>query len=489
MRIQRLTLAAVRTAAGLALLLPGFALAEPGATATKAAAFDPAVTYQQTCSPCHGVRRYGGYAPPLIPSTLSRKKDEDLVRAIREGLPSTQMVPFGALIDDAQARALVALFREPVPTVTWSLADVWGSRHEESGQAGKLPPEIRRENLILLVERGSSQVVVLDGDEMVELDRFPVGRIHGGIKFDRDYHQALAVTRDGTLVDYDLDRGAARTRIKVGVNTRNIAVSTEGELVVAANQLPQGLVVLDGRLRPQAVFTLPGQPSAVYQVPGSKRFLLTLRDLPELYFLSYPELQLERVELPEPFEDFLFVPGETQLVASSRAGKSLILYDYDQRKILGSVETEGLPHLFSASFFQREGRLHAAFNHMRVPRLSIVDMERFEVVKEIPLLGAGYFTRTHPGTPYLWIDSNTESIQLVNKKTLALVDTVLTPMPGKKAMHVEFTAEGDRALVSVWDIEGALVVYDSKTLDETLRLPFAMPVGKYNAFNKTRSLH
>ena len=87
------------------------------------------------------------------------------------------------------------------------------------------------------------------------------------------------------------------------------------------------------------------------------------------------------------------------------------------------------------------------------------------------------------------IDSNAESIQLVNKQSLALVYTVLTPMPGKKAMHVEFTAEGDRALVSVWDADGALVVYDSKTLGETLRLPFAMPVGKYNAFNKTRALH
>jgi hypothetical protein len=467
-------------------MLPALARAE--GEGPQAQAFDAAQTYQQYCATCHGPRRYGGYAPPLLPSTLKRKQDDALVRAIREGLPSTQMVPWGALLDDEQARALVALFREPVQDVTWSLADIWGSRLEESGQTPKLSPEVRRENLVLLVERGSGSVVVLDGDSMKELDRFPVGRIHGGIKFDRDYHQALAVTRDGTLVDYDLDRGQARTRIKVGVNTRNVAISTEGEFVVAANQLPQGLVVLDGRLLPQTVLPLPGQPSAVYQMPGSKRFLLTLRDLPELYFLSYPDLELERVTLPEPFEDFLFVPGKPQLVASSRAGKRLILWDYDRREILGSVTTEGLPHLFSASFFEREGRLHAAFNHMGVPRLSIVDMERFEIAQEIPLLGAGYFTRTHEGTPHLWIDSNTESIQLVNKKTLRLVDDLLTPMPGKKAMHVEFTAEGDRALVSVWDADGALVVYDSNSLAETLRVPFAMPVGKYNAFNKTRAL-
>ena len=53
-------------------------------------------------------------------------------------------------------------------------------------------------------------------------------------------------------------------------------------------------------------------------------------------------------------------------------------------------------------------------------------------------------------------------------------------------MHVEFTAEGERALVSVWHPEGAVVAYDSKTLVEVARLPYAVPVGKYNARNRTR---
>ncbi|MBW2294386.1 MAG: hypothetical protein JRG94_19055 [Deltaproteobacteria bacterium] len=75
----------------------------------------------------------------------------------------------------------------------------------------------------------------------------------------------------------------------------------------------------------------------------------------------------------------------------------------------------------------------------------------------------------------------------MDKQTLELVDPVLTPSPGKKAMHVEFTANGDRAMLSVWHAEGAVVVYDSTTRAELMRLPFAMPVGKYNAFNKTRA--
>ena len=37
-------------------------------------------------------------------------------------------------------------------------------------------------------------------------------------------------------------------------------------------------------------------------------------------------------------------------------------------------------------------------------------------------------------------------------------------------------------------MEGAVIVYDAKTLEEVKRIPFVKPAGKYNVFNKiTRS--
>jgi hypothetical protein len=195
------------------------------------------------------------------------------------------------------------------------------------------------------------------------------------------------------------------------------------------------------------------------------------------------------VELPEAFEDFVFVPGKSQLVASSRGGSRLLLYDYEREQVIATLATQGLPHLFSACFFTRNGARYAAFNHTGTPRLSVISMDSFRIEKEIPLKGPGFFARTHPGTPYIWVDTNTEAIQLVEKESLALSEREVTPEPGKKAMHVEFTADGTKAFVSVWDVEGAVVVYDSNTLAETSRLPYAMPVGKYNAGNKTRLLY
>jgi hypothetical protein len=76
---------------------------------------------------------------------------------------------------------------------------------------------------------------------------------------------------------------------------------------------------------------------------------------------------------------------------------------------------------------------------------------------------------------------------VIDKRTLEVVRT-LRPEPGKSAAHVEFTRTGRYALVSIWEMEGALIVYDAQTLEEVKRLPMKKPVGKYNVFNKiTRS--
>jgi hypothetical protein len=64
----------------------------------------------------------------------------------------------------------------------------------------------------------------------------------------------------------------------------------------------------------------------------------------------------------------------------------------------------------------------------------------------------------------------------------------LRPAPGKTTAHVEFSADGRHALVSVWETDGAVVVYDAATLEEVKRLPMNKPSGKYNVRNKvTRS--
>jgi hypothetical protein len=76
-----------------------------------------------------------------------------------------------------------------------------------------------------------------------------------------------------------------------------------------------------------------------------------------------------------------------------------------------------------------------------------------------------------------------DEMYIIDKRTLKIVKT-LRPVPGKTSAHIEFTRDGRYALLSIWDMDGAIIVYDMKTLEEVKRSPFVKPVGKYNVWNK-----
>lgn len=468
-------------------LLAGFVLV---ITSVGTASSTPAEkTYQKNCASCHGMQRYGGEAPPLLPQFLRRKKDPALQKLIEAGLPSTQMPPFGQILKTEEIQGLVQLLRQPVDNVRWTLGNIRASRKLVEAEPGAVAQDFDREDTMLVVERGTGSIAVFDGNTMGEVDKFKVGRIHGGPKFDQNYETVYAITRDGTLSWYDLKKQQLKGSVKVAVNTRNIAITPDAQWVVAANQLPQNVVILDHALNPLKVLPLEGKPSAVYQLTGEKKFILTLKDRPQMLIIDYAnDFKVETIELSEPFEDFMFVPGRQQFIASLRKGKEILLYSLKERKVLGRLATKALPHLFSAAFYEKEGVLHAALNHIGLPQLSIINMDTFKTIKEIPLKGSGYFVRTHPETPYIWVDTNTEFVQIIDKANLGVVSEV-QPQPGKKAMHIEFTTGGEQALVSVWHPEGAVVVYDAESFAEKKRIPFKMPIGKYNAYNKTRPFY
>ena len=78
-----------------------------------------------------------------------------------------------------------------------------------------------------------------------------------------------------------------------------------------------------------------------------------------------------------------------------------------------------------------------------------------------------------------------DTLSLIDKQTLE-VAARLRPEPGKTLAHVEFDRHGRYALASLWEEDGALIVFDAATLAEVKRIPMKKPVGKYNVANKIR---
>jgi hypothetical protein len=125
--------------------------------------------------------------------------------------------------------------------------------------------------------------------------------------------------------------------------------------------------------------------------------------------------------------------------------------------------------------------------HLKEGKVSIIDMTDWRVIKTIETLGPGFFMRSHEKTPYAWVDvffgPNRDVLHVIDKRSLKIIKT-LRPEPGKTAAHVEFTRDGRYALVSLWEMDGALIVYDAATLEEVKRIPMSKPSGKYNVYNK-----
>ena len=71
---------------------------------------------------------------------------------------------------------------------------------------------------------------------------------------------------------------------------------------------------------------------------------------------------------------------------------------------------------------------------------------------------------------------------MIDKRTLDVVAT--SRARAGRSPTSSSRKDGRYALASVWEDDGALIVYDAATLKEVKRLPMGKPVGKYNVWNK-----
>ena len=150
-----------------------------------------------------------------------------------------------------------------------------------------------------------------------------------------------------------------------------------------------------------------------------------------------------------------------------------------------------MPHLSSGITWQYKGKTVLATPNLKEGVVTIIDMQTWKTIKRIKTLGPGFFMRSHENSDYAWVDvffgKNKEAVHIINKSTLEIVKT-LRPSKGKTAAHVEFDKTGEHVLLSIWDMDGEVIVYDAKTFAEIKRLPMKKPSGKYNVHNKiTRS--
>lgn len=458
--------------------------------------------YEQHCQSCHGVNRLGAAGPALLPESLSRIKPDEARQVIRDGRPASQMAAYSHLLGAAQIDGLVSYLYQPSATPpTWSDADLRAS-HRILSDVATLPDTPQHGaaplNLFVVVEAGNHHVRILDGERFEELARFQSHfALHGGPKFSPDGRFVYFASRDGWISVYDLHNLTMIAEVRAGLNTRNMAISNDGRWALVGNYLPGELVVLDARdlslVKRIPATGLDGtvsRVSAVYTAPPRDSFVVALKDVQEAWELSYagePTFEPRRIQAADFLDDFSFTPDYRHLLATSRKAHGGQVIDLDTGKAVTDIPLPGMPHLGSGIYWQRDGKWVFATPNVSQGLISVLDMQDWSLIKEIPTEGPGFFMRSHENSKYAWTDvffgPNNDAIHLIDKQTLEVAHT-LRPMPGKNAAHVEFTRDGKHLLLSVWDTDGALLVIEADTLKEIKRIPMNKPSGKYNVGNK-----
>ena len=485
-----------------------------------------AALYAANCAVCHGPDRLGLTGPALLPENLERLKPSAAVQVIEKGRMATQMPAFGDKLSAEAIRELADYIYTPVREPRWGMDEIRASRvlHAPARPDSDRPVfDADPLNLFVVVETGDHHATILDGDRFVPLARFPTRfALHGGPKFSPGGRYVYFGSRDGWVSKYDLYNLRMDAEVRAGINLRNIAVSADGRWVMAANYLPHTLVALDAAsLEPVKVIDVrdahgeSSRVSAVYDAAPRESFIAALKDVKEIWEIPYgPKtgpvykglvhdyrmgeglaeqgpFPVRAIETDDYLDDFFFDRGYHNLLGASRNAKTSEVVNLDARRKIASIDLPGMPHLASGITWDWNGTTVLATPNLKTGLITVIDTKTWKVVKHIPTLGPGFFLRSHENTPYAWTDNFNspyrDTLQVIDKRTLEVVKN-LTPAPGKTAAHVEFTRDGRHALVSIWDMDGAIVVYDAATLQEIKRLPMKKPSGKYNVWNKiTRS--
>ncbi len=485
----------------LLLLLPGLAWADD--------------TYRSHCASCHGESRLGGMGPALLPEGLARLKKADAAAMIRDSRAGVQMPAFRSQLNEEEISRIVELIYSPLePAPRWGAADIRASRVLHDASPAPRPRFAADPlNLFVVVEAGDHHVSIVDGDRLEPIARFASRfALHGGPKFSPEGRFVYFASRDGWISKYDLWGLQMIAEVRAGLNTRNAAVSSDGRYVMVANYLPRGIVLLDADLNLVKEIDTGSRVSAVYDAPPRRSFVAALKDIPELWEISYDPnaepiahglvhdyrlkegefvpgfLNARRTRLDDVLDDFFFTPYHRQVVGAQRDGKHGQVVNLDVRRAIATLELPGLPHLGSGISWQRDGRRVMATPNLREGVVSVIDVGTWKTVRQIATPGPGFFLRSHEATPYAWADAMMspkarDTLTVIDKASLEVVAR-LTPQPGKTVAHIEFDRYGRYALASLWEDDGALIVYDARTLRELKRIPMRKPVGKYNVANK-----
>ncbi len=468
--------------------------------------------YRDTCGGCHGPHREGGTGPALIPARLT-SDDEFYFNVIKNGRPGTVMPAWGTFgLSDEEIWLLLGFIRgEPeAEDVQWELADVAGSRavlvpEEDLPDAPTHSGNL--DNLMLVTEREARSIAVFDGDTHTLLGHVAASYRAHGYAFDpTDERWAYNVGRDGWLFKIDLYSLQAVARVRVGLDSRGLAISDDGRYLIVGNYIPATAVILDAAtLEPlQVIHTEGTDPdgnfvqsrvcitSDVSPDLVGPYFIIALKEAGQVWRIDYsqPDFPIAKLEnVGHILHDGFLSPDNQRFYLASQRDNWMAVIDVASWELVGRISTGAVPHPGSGAAWEANGTVYGATVHAGEGKITVWDLSTDQIVAEIPTSGPGLFIRSHDDNPYVWADTvfaeQPNQIYVFDKETFEVVRVI---DDGIQTLHPEFTADGNYVYVSDW--QGNVVrIYDAYTFERVAEVGgVTTPTGIFNTERRLETL-
>lgn len=467
--------------------------------------------FSDTCGGCHGLNREGGTGPALVPSRLPAPP-EFYFQTIVEGRPGTIMPPWGSQLSDDEINILVQyILSEPTEgSIEWDMDDIAGSREVLVNEAD-LPDAPTHDgnvdNLMLITERESESIAVVDGDTHTLLAHVPASYRAHGYTFDPTSDRwAYNLGRDGWLFKIDLYTLQPVAKVRIGVDSRGIAISDDGQYVIAGNYLPHTAVIVDAKtLEPLTVIATEGNDPdgnfvtsrvcIVSDVSPDKvgpYFVIALKDAGQLWRIDYsdPDFPIEKVEdVGHILHDGFLNDANTRFYIASQNDNWMTVVDVENWEIVEKIPTGDTPHPGSGAAWFANGTEYGATVHAGEGKVTVWDLADNSIVAEIPTQGPGLFLRSFHDNPYVWADAlfgdPGNEITIFDRSTFEVVEHITD---GTMTLHPEFTADGRYVYISDWE-ENVVRVYDSMSFELVTTIEgIENPTGIFNTSRRLETL-
>jgi hypothetical protein len=305
-----------------------------------------------------------------------------------------------------------------------------------------------------------------------------------------DKKYAYFSSNEGWVSRFDLQHLQVTERIRVGLNTRNLAMSSDGRYLIAANNQPNSLVILEAKnLQALKVIslaeTLPASKiaSGVFDVAMRESFIVTIQqannaqtnEVWEILYKDNPlpvyngpmhdyrmgegiakqekKFPISRIQLENCtgncLKDWFIYPASGLLILHT--DKQLQVIQLDVRRKIAEMDLPVVPTLAISSIWDNGKGLTLATPGKNTAELIIINASHWKVIKRLKTLGIVSILASRANSPYIWLaeklDSNQDTIQIVNKKTLQIIKTIKPATPDSKINFIQFGKSGKQVYV------------------------------------------